>query len=101
LGEEFAKAELEQSLTDKKLHNVIDNKKEIISDSTTAIDIAEKILFKIYGRENIENQRPYETYKIKNYWSISGTLPQGMMGGTFLIIMDARDGRIIRISHGK
>lgn len=100
-GEEFAKKRLEQSLNDKTLHNVIENGKEIISDSTTATRIAETILFTVYGQANIEKQRPYEIYKIKNYWSIAGTLPSNMLGGTFLFIMDARDGKIIRISHGK
>ena len=101
LGEESARKVLEQSLTDKTQHNIVDNKRQIIPDSVTAIGVAEKILFRTYGQANIENQRPYEIYRIKNYWSISGTLPQDALGGTFLIIMDSRDGRIIRITHGK
>ena len=101
LGEESARKGLEQSLTDKTQHNVVDNKRQIIPDSVTAVGVAEKILFKIYGQSNIENQRPYEIYRVKNYWSISGTLPKDALGGTFLIIMDSRDGRIIRITHGK
>jgi hypothetical protein len=101
VGEESARQVLEQILADTSPHNVVDNKKEIISDSMMAVDIAEIILFKGYGQENIKRQRPYEIYKIKNYWSISGTLPRNRLGGTFLIIMDARDGRIIKITHGK
>ncbi len=102
LGEEFARIELEQSLGAKdSLHNVVDGKKEIISDSASAVEIAEIILFRIYGERNIKKQKPYEVYKIKHYWSIRGTLPRGSLGGTFLIIMDAIDGRIIRITHGK
>lgn len=101
LGEEFARTELERSLAENSLHNVVDGKKEIISDSTSAVEIAEVILFRIYGERNIKKQKPYEVYKIKHYWSIAGTLPRGSFGGTFLIIMDAIDGRIIRITHGK
>jgi hypothetical protein len=63
--------------------------------------MVEPILFSIYGKDNIITQRPYEIYPIENYWVITGTLPNGMLGGTFLIITDARDGKIIKLTHGK
>src|SRR5688572_27506465 len=81
MGEESAKVQLEEVLNEKTRNNVIDNAREIVSDSTMAIDIAEAILFKSFGQENIKRQRPYEIYKIKNYWSISGTLERGAEGG--------------------
>jgi hypothetical protein len=101
LGKSYAETELKSALSDKTQHNVIDDKTVIIKDSATAISVAEPILFGIYGKDNITRQRPYETYFIGNYWVISGTLPKNSLGGTFLIIMDARDGRILRITHGK
>lgn len=101
LGEENAKEELKIALSKKSQHNVVDYKRIILKDSTTAIKIAEPILFDIYGKENIEKQRPYEIYLLENYWIISGTLPEGYMGGTFLIIIDARNSQIIKITHGK
>ncbi|HNI44451.1 MAG TPA: YbbC/YhhH family protein, partial [Chitinophagales bacterium] len=78
-----------------------DNKTAIIKDSLTAINVAEPILFSIYGKDNITKQRPYEVYFKDNYWLITGTLPSGWKGGTFLIIIDSRDCKVIRISHGK
>ncbi|MBI4945999.1 MAG: hypothetical protein HY840_06320 [Bacteroidetes bacterium] len=36
-----------------------------------------------------------------NYWVISGTMKELHPGGTFLIIIDARDCRVIKITHGK
>lgn len=101
LGKELALKTLEESLKDTSLHNVLHNKTLIIPDSSTAVTIAESILFKIYGKKEIQNQRPYEIYKIENYWYISGTFPKPQPGGTFLIITDARDGKVIRITHGK
>ena len=101
LGKEYAEQELKSSLTDKSQHNVIDNKTVIIKDSLTAINIAEPILFGIYGKDNIIKQQPYEIYFIDNYWVIGGTLPKGYLGGTFLIIIDSRDCKLIRITHGK
>lgn|SRR5690348_3511854 len=100
-GKSYAQEQLKLSLNDKTLHNVIDNKAQIIKDSLTAINVAEPILFSIYGKDNIIKQRPYEIYFIDNYWVISGTLPKNYIGGTFLIIIDSRDSKIIRITHGK
>lgn len=90
-GKKFAKSELKSSLIDKSQHNVIDYKRTIIKDSATAINIAEPILFSIYGKDNIIKQRPYEAYLIDNYWVIFGTRPKGWKGGTFLIIIDSRN----------
>ena len=101
LGRKLAEQELKSTLSDKSLHNVVNNKENIIKDSLTAINIAEQILFGIYGKDQIRKQLPYETYLIDNYWVISGTLPRDYVGGTFLIILDARDSRVLKITHGK
>ena len=101
IGKSYAQQELKLALNDRGQHNVIDNKTVIIKDSLTAINVAEPILFSIYGKENITKQRPYEIYFIDNYWVITGTLPKDYLGGTFLIIIDSKDSKIIRITHGK
>jgi len=101
LGKSYAEQELKLTLSKEKQHNVVDNKTLIIEDSTTAINVAEPILFKIYGKENIQSEKPYETYLINNYWVITGTLPEDSVGGTFLIIIDARNSQVLRITHGK
>jgi len=101
LGKSYAEQELKIALTDSTQHNVIDNKSIIIKDETTAITIAEQILFSIYGKENIIKQRPYEIFSIDTYWVILGTLPKDDAGGTFLIIIDSRNSKIIKITHGK
>ncbi len=101
LGREYAQQELKSALIEKSLHNVVDGKKLIIKDSLTAISIAEPLLFDIYGKSNIIKQQPYETYLIDNYWILKGTLPLEWKGGTFLMIIDARDSKIIKMTHGK
>lgn len=101
LGRSHAEQELRAALDDDSQPNVIDHKSAIIRDSATAISIAESMLFNIYGKDNITAQRPYETYLIDDHWVISGTLPKDHIGGTFLIIIDSRDGRVIKITHGK
>ena len=101
LGEKYAKEELDAVLANKSRDNLVDNKELIVKNSNTAIKIAEAILFEIYGKANIEEQKPYEKYLIKNYWVISGTLPERSKGGTFLIIIDARNAQVLKIIHGK
>lgn len=99
LGIEGAKRALHEALNDK-------NEKVIftgytIRDKKAAIEVAEPILFKTYGKENIIHQKPYEIYLLNGYWVLTGTLPKDMMGGTFLIILSEKDGRVIRLIHGK
>lgn len=96
-----AEKELNFALSNQKQHNVLDNGENLLKDSTTAIKVAETILFGIYGKENIEGEKPYETYLIKNYWVIQGSLPEGSKGGTFIIILNAKNAAVIKISHGK
>ena len=100
-GKENANSELEATLKDSHTNNVINNKTVIIKDSTTAVAIAEPILFGIYGKKNIIKQKPYEIHHIDNYWVLAGTLPKGWKGGTFLIILDDRNCRVLKIIHGK
>ena len=99
LGIEYAKQELENASN-------ISSEKQILVDTVvksqeSAIKYAETILFEIYGQKNIEKQKPYEVYKINGYWIIGGTLPKGMLGGTFLIIVNSQNGQIIKLTHGK
>ncbi|MES2543762.1 MAG: YbbC/YhhH family protein [Bacteroidota bacterium] len=101
LGESNAKKELKFALSQESQHNALDSKSVIIKDRLTAIQVAEPILFGIYGKDNIESQKPYECYLIENYWIIGGALPKDMLGGTFLIIIDARNSKVLKITHGK
>ncbi|MCD0479660.1 YbbC/YhhH family protein [Chryseobacterium sp. LC2016-29] len=74
---------------------------KVIPDSQTAVDVAENFLVNIYGKENIIQQRPYNLNLIDDYYIIEGTLPKNTLGGTFLIIINSKDGKIIKLTHGK
>ncbi len=101
LGRTYAEKKLKEVLKKKEQYNLIDNKKEIIKDSVTAVNIAETILFNFFDKETIIDERPYEIYHIDKHWIIIGTLPKGYKGGTFLIIIDATNCRVLKIIHGK
>jgi hypothetical protein len=98
-GVEYAKSELKDALYNKKEKQILVD--TVIKDKETATIVAEAILFKIYGKDKITKQRPYEINKINNYWVLNGTLPKNMLGGTFLIIINSTNGQIVKLSHGK
>ena len=99
LGVEYAKKELQNALTDTKQKQILAD--SLIKDKETAINVSEVLLFKIYGKDNITRERPYEVNFIDGYWIINGTLPENMFGGTFLIIIKATNGQVIKLTHGK
>ncbi|MCC9019815.1 YbbC/YhhH family protein [Flavobacterium lipolyticum] len=102
LGKEYAQKELEITLSEETRENYVDNERILLKDKNTAVKIAESVLFSIYGKQNIIEKRPYEIYFLdKYYWFITGTLPKNSKGGAFLIIIDARNSKILRISHEK
>jgi hypothetical protein len=72
----------------------------LLSDKETAIEYAEIILFKVYGKEQIISERPYNIYKAHGFWYMDGTLKEEK-GGTFEIIFNSKNGQIIRLCHGK
>jgi hypothetical protein len=75
---------------------------KLINTEQEAIDIAEPILFGIYGKKKILSERPYGIYKFDDYWYVSGSLAKWYdFGGGFEIILDARDARVISIVHFK
>jgi hypothetical protein len=96
----YAEEELAAALLGKG-HNLVDDKAILIKDSVTAVAIVEPVLFNIYQKENILGQRPYEVYHLDHYWVVSGTMPKESLGGTFLVIIDDRNGKLLRITHGK
>ena len=88
------------ALKDKSFKHIITNKP--ISDKQTAIEVAEPILFKTYGKDRIRDEQPYNADFIDGYWVLSGTLPYYYTkGGTFLIILDGKDGNVIKLTHSK
>ena len=72
-----------------------------IPDQATALRVAEAILIPIYGREQVESERPFSVELSGNTWKVEGHLASGTDGGVADVWLDKRDGRILRVSHGK
>ena len=101
MGREGAAQELRQALKDTSETRKIAGQGHPIPTSRMAVAVAEPVLFRVYGKKQIRSERPYETYLIDHYWVISGTLPQGSKGGNFLIVLDARNSRVVEVTHYK
>ena len=76
-----------------------------VPDAETAIAIAVAVWNPIYGKEKIEQEKPYNAELKENVWYVSGTLscPVGSVckGGVAEIEISKSDGAIFRVSHGK
>lgn len=97
-GKQNAKDAIRKAINDKNYKPFYDT---LITNKEMAIEIVEPILFKIYGKKSIVSERPYECYLINGYWYISGTLPKDRKGGVFEIIISSKDGKVIKLIHGK
>jgi hypothetical protein len=75
--------------------------KGYVPDEITAINIAIAIWTPIYGKTEIENQKPYNAVLEDGIWFVSGSLHKGRKGGVAEAEIIKESGKIIRISHGK
>jgi hypothetical protein len=72
-----------------------------VPDESTAIKIAVAVWEPIYGRERIEQQKPYRAYLTDGIWTVTGTLDEddAEFGGVAYAEIAKADGRIIRVFH--
>jgi hypothetical protein len=71
-----------------------------VPDEVTATRIAEAVWIPIYGRKQIEEERPFVATLSNGVWTVTGTLPEGYVGGTAVAEISKESGCILRISHG-
>jgi hypothetical protein len=77
-----------------------------VPDSATAARIAEAVWIPIYGEANIRRQRPFRAELHNGVWTVTGTLAPtrpgwARVGGVALARIAKRDGRVLRVSHGR
>jgi beta-lactamase class A len=71
-----------------------------VPDEQTAISIAAAAWIPMYGKKQIEKQKPYKAVLNDGVWLVTGTLKHGK-GGTAQARIAQGDGRILEITHGK
>jgi NTF2 fold immunity protein len=71
----------------------------LVPDKETAIKIAEVVLFRLYGEEDIISQRPYKVEQRNDIWWINGTLKKNQLGSVFGIAISRQTGAILHLEH--
>jgi len=76
-----------------------------VNDSATAIQIAEKALFPVYGKKKIQSEEPFTAELKDGVWIVHGTLhcPGASLceGGTAEARISQLDGRVLSLGHYK
>ena len=72
-----------------------------ISTEYDAIEFAEPVLFRIFGEDDIKDEKPYMIDLVDGFWIMDGSLPAETHGGVFHIIFSAKNGREIQLYHDK
>jgi hypothetical protein len=72
-----------------------------VPNEEAAIQIAVAVWAPIYGKENIERQKPYKAWLKDGIWHVAGHLPKNMVGGVAIAEIQKSDAKIVRVSHGK
>ncbi len=81
-----------------------------VPDPKTAIAIAEAVLVPVYGKKQIESERPFTATLKDDVWTVEGTLhcsdgkggvTTSCDGGVAVVKIAKRNGRILSMGHGK
>lgn len=70
-----------------------------VPDTTTAIRVAEQVWRPIY--KDIDHEKPFHADLKDGVWHVSGSLPDGWVGGVAEIWIRESDGKILRTGHGR
>ncbi|OOQ56828.1 hypothetical protein BC343_17765 [Mucilaginibacter pedocola] len=95
VAKEYVKAAL---VAQKRYQRTYPVSKAKITDEKSFVKAAEPILFDVYGREEITEQKPYTVGRADGYWVMWGHL-WADHGGVFYIIMEERTGKVIYLTH--
>ena len=72
-----------------------------VPDAKTATRIAVAVWSPIYGDKQIQSEKPYHASLKHGTWTVTGSLPVGFVGGVALAEISKKDGRVLRVIHGK
>jgi len=74
----------------------------LVPSAKVAVQIAVAVWSPIYGKQHIQDERPFHATLQNGVWTVTGSLPKRFnVGGVAIAEISKRDGRILRVSHGK
>lgn len=74
-------------------------KEGLVPDKETAIKIAEVVLLRLYGEEDIVSQRPYQVREEREIWWICGTQKDKELGSVFGVAISRQTAAILYLEH--
>jgi hypothetical protein len=76
--------------------------KEPALTADTAVAIARTVAVVRFGQAVIQGQEPLSAkLNERNNWIVTGTMPEGSIGGVVEVEIARRDGRVLRMLHGQ
>lgn len=72
-----------------------------VANADTAVKIAVAVWSPIYEVRRIQAERPFHAHLQAGVWFVKSSLRRGRHGGVAVAEIAKRDGRILRVSHGK
>ena len=92
---------------DKKTANAVCPQADCVPDQQTAVRIAEAVLIPVYGEKHTKSEEPFTARLNGTRWIVKGTLGKArhkdeiVVGGTAMVEIDKKDGRILAVYHLK
>jgi hypothetical protein len=72
-----------------------------VSDQKTATAIAYAVAVPVYGKTQIDSELPLHGELKDGKWLVLGTLSNQLVGGTVIVEIDQKTGKILYLLHGK
>jgi hypothetical protein len=76
-------------------------KEGLVPTAEIAFQIAESVLINLFGKETIEEEKPFSINLENDVWIIEGSLEKGFKGGVAYIEIRKSDGEILKVTHTK
>src|SRR4029077_16620316 len=71
----------------------------VVPNAEVAKSIHRVVAGAVYGKADVDSERPFRAVRSGDYWVVFGSLPRGWAGGTAITVIRASDGRVMRIIH--
>jgi hypothetical protein len=72
-----------------------------VPNEVVAIAVAEAIVTGVYGREQIQSEKPLVASLDRGAWTVSGTMSERRPGGVFVIRINQNDSKVVSMTNGK
>jgi hypothetical protein len=71
----------------------------VIPTAEVAIAVHDAIASAAYGRDLIQKERPFHAVRVGEFWFVTGTMPEGALGGVASTVIRASNGEVLRLIH--